>query len=102
MSENALLRKQVEDANLDLDDARRSRRDLQLQLNSARQMMEQSTTDADSMRNRNPYIQVLIDGDGMIVSSISMSGILCVLVSRSTKHLQILYGRVVLQFSDIP
>jgi hypothetical protein len=83
MSDNARLAKELEDAQLDLDDAKRSRRDLQHQLNIAMQRMDQSTLDADSMRvrcspeveplliflqNRNPYIQVLIDGDGMIVS----------------------------------
>ncbi|CAG8956939.1 hypothetical protein HYFRA_00011989 [Hymenoscyphus fraxineus] len=65
-SENALLRKELEDAQLDLDDARKSRRDLQLQLNVANTRMGQINGDCDSLRNRNPYIMVLIDGDGMI------------------------------------
>ncbi|PMD45888.1 C-x8-C-x5-C-x3-H type zinc finger protein-like protein [Hyaloscypha variabilis F] len=64
--ENARLAKELEDAQLDLDDARRSRRDLQQQLNLAQQRVGQFSVDCDSMRNRNPYIMVLIDGDGMI------------------------------------
>ncbi|TAQ84104.1 hypothetical protein B7494_g7569 [Chlorociboria aeruginascens] len=65
-SENAGLTKRLDDANLDLEDARKSRRDLQLQLNMALLRIEQAEADRDSMRNRNPYIMVLIDGDGMI------------------------------------
>jgi len=86
--ENQQLRKELDDAHLDLDDARRSRREMQQQLQFAMQRMEQSEGDRDNMRvsfdawdmggngadvvvqNRNPYIQVLIDGDGMIVSSL--------------------------------
>lgn len=52
MSDNARLAKELEDAQLDLDDAKRSRRDLQHQLNIAMQRMDQSTLDADSMRVR--------------------------------------------------
>ncbi|RDL35457.1 Uncharacterized protein BP5553_07388 [Venustampulla echinocandica] len=66
--ENARLGKELEDAQLDLDDARKSRRDLQMQLNLANARVGQSTADCESMRNRNPYITVLIDGDGMIFS----------------------------------
>jgi hypothetical protein len=48
--DNARLAKELEDAQLDLDDARRSRREMQQQLNLALQRMGQSTADADSMR----------------------------------------------------
>ncbi|TVY81394.1 hypothetical protein LSUE1_G008034, partial [Lachnellula suecica] len=64
--ENTRLAKELQDAQLDLEDARRSRRNLQQQLNLTTQRMGQFNADCDSMRNRNPYIMVLIDGDGMI------------------------------------
>lgn len=48
--ENARLAKELEDAQLDLDDARRSRRDLQQQLNLAQQRVGQFSVDCDSMR----------------------------------------------------
>jgi len=64
--ENARLAKELEDAQLDLDDARRSRRDLQQQLNMVTQRMGQFNVDNENLKNRNPYIMVLIDGDGMI------------------------------------
>lgn len=50
--ENARLAKELEDAQLDLDDARRSRRDLQQQLNVAQQRVGQFSVDCDSMRVR--------------------------------------------------
>jgi hypothetical protein len=50
--ENARLAKELEDAQLDLDDARRSRRDLQQQLNLAQQRVGQFSVDCDSMRVR--------------------------------------------------
>jgi hypothetical protein len=31
------------------------------------QDLAQSNADAEAMRTRNPYIQILIDGDGMLV-----------------------------------
>lgn len=57
----------MQDAQLDIDDARRSRRELQQKLNMALQSLGQANSDIEAMRLRNPYIQVLIDGDGMIV-----------------------------------
>jgi hypothetical protein len=51
-NENKRLVKELEDAQLDLEDARRSRRDLQQQLNVAMQRMGKCTADADSMRVR--------------------------------------------------
>jgi hypothetical protein len=50
--ENARLAKELEDAQLDLDDARRSRRDLQQQLTLAMQKMGQFSVDCDVMRVR--------------------------------------------------
>ncbi|KAF4625676.1 hypothetical protein G7Y89_g12489 [Cudoniella acicularis] len=80
--ENSRLAKELEDAQLDLEDARKSRRDLQLQLNLATARMGQFNADCDSMRNRNPYIMVLIDGDGMIV------GVLAIRLEAIADHLQ--------------
>lgn len=48
--ENARLAKELEDAQLDLDDARRSRRDLQQQQNLVQQRVGQFSADCDSMR----------------------------------------------------
>jgi len=40
---------------------------MQQQLNFATQRLGQTNADAENMRNRNPYVEVLIDGDGMVV-----------------------------------
>jgi len=48
--ENSRLAKELSDAQLDLDDARRSRRDLQQQLNLAQQQIGKYTSDFDNMR----------------------------------------------------
>lgn len=48
--ENSRLTKELTDAQLDLDDARRSRRDLQQQLNLAQQRIGQFSFDCDNMR----------------------------------------------------
>ena len=52
--ENALLKSQLEDAQLELEDTRRSRRDLQRELNLTMQKIEYYTADCDSMRVRPP------------------------------------------------
>ena len=51
-SENARLAKELQDTQLDLDDARRSRRDLQQQLNNAEQRVDRFQADCTSMRVR--------------------------------------------------
>lgn len=45
-----------------MEDARNSRRDFQAQLNKCKQQL----TTTDNKLDRNPYIQVLVDGDGML------------------------------------
>jgi hypothetical protein len=80
--ENQSLAKELEDAQLDLEDARRSRREMQQQLSITNQRLNQFNLDNENLKvalfhslvissnvtqNRNPYIIVLIDGDGMIV-----------------------------------
>ncbi len=49
-NENTRLTKELTDAQLDLEDARRSRRDLQQQLTAAEQRIGQFSFDCDSMR----------------------------------------------------
>ncbi|TVY31844.1 hypothetical protein LSUB1_G008757, partial [Lachnellula subtilissima] len=63
--ENSQLAKELEDAQLDLEDARRSRREMQQKLNIA-------TARAASL-NRNPYIMILIDGDGLLFNETLIS-----------------------------
>jgi len=64
--ENQRRTQELQDAQLDLDDARRSRREMQQQLNITSQRLGQYNMDNENLKNRNPYIMVLIDGDGMI------------------------------------
>jgi hypothetical protein len=61
--ENARLAKELEDAQLDLEDARRSRRDMQQQLSMAAQRVAQSDADCASMR-----VWITIYGGGLIYS----------------------------------
>ncbi|KAI9734181.1 MAG: hypothetical protein M1818_006612 [Claussenomyces sp. TS43310] len=65
-NENSRLKQELEDATLDLEDARKSRRELQLECNIAKQRLSQFSMDNDNLKKRNPYVMVLIDGDGMI------------------------------------
>lgn len=62
--ENIRLTQELNDAQLDLEDARRSRRDLQQQLNHAQQRMGQFSFDCDNMRVRS------ICGGGMMLADI--------------------------------
>ena len=48
--ENTRLLTELNDTQLDLEDSKRSRRDLQQQLNMVTQMMGQSNADADQLR----------------------------------------------------
>lgn len=77
------LAQELQDTQLDLEDSNRSRRDLQQRLKATTQMLEQFKGECDQMRvcttyiglgnsannwqNRNAYVMVLVDGDGMIV-----------------------------------
>ncbi|KAG9240178.1 C-x8-C-x5-C-x3-H type zinc finger protein-like protein [Calycina marina] len=63
--DNEKLRKKLEIATFDLEDARDSRRQFQAQLTSCKQQLINS----DSKLDRNPYIQVLMDGDGMLFNA---------------------------------
>ncbi|OBT55666.1 hypothetical protein VE04_04894 [Pseudogymnoascus sp. 24MN13] len=64
--ENDRLSKELDDAQLDLEDARRSRREMQQLLSVTSAQLGRYNTDNESLKNRNPYIIVLIDGDGTI------------------------------------
>lgn len=62
--ENTTLQERLRDAQLDLEDATRSRRELQQQLTAANAKLSQYNMDNENLKSRNPYVMVLIDGDG--------------------------------------
>ncbi|KAJ8064702.1 hypothetical protein OCU04_007022 [Sclerotinia nivalis] len=64
--ENDRLTKELNDAHLDLDDSRKSRRELQIHWNLTSQHLERAITENGILQNRNPYIMALVDADGMI------------------------------------
>lgn len=64
--ENDRLTKELNDAHLDLDDSRKSRRELQIHWNLTTQHLERAITENGILQNRNPYIMALVDADGMI------------------------------------
>lgn len=49
-NENARLTRELNDANLDLEDARRSRRELQLECNNAKQRLSQFSMDNENLK----------------------------------------------------
>ncbi|PSR83236.1 hypothetical protein BD289DRAFT_288255 [Coniella lustricola] len=63
-SENEVLREQFKNATLDLADATKSRRVLQQQVEELRQSISYITSKTEHLKNHNPYVVVLIDGDG--------------------------------------
>ncbi|KAF3766097.1 hypothetical protein M406DRAFT_88894 [Cryphonectria parasitica EP155] len=63
-AENELLREQIRDANLDLADATKSRRVFQQQVDELQRSIDYMSTANDHLKNYNPYVVVLIDGDG--------------------------------------
>ncbi|KAM0277019.1 hypothetical protein ACHAQH_006144 [Verticillium albo-atrum] len=64
--ENDTLRRQLTENQLDLDDARKSRREFQQRMQQAEAHVQNINDDIDSVKNRNIYVLVLIDGDGLI------------------------------------
>ncbi|KAF7955191.1 uncharacterized protein EAE97_000450 [Botrytis byssoidea] len=64
--ENERLKKELNDAHLDLDDSRKSRRELQIHWNLTSQHLERAINENSILQNRNPYIIALVDADGMI------------------------------------
>ncbi|KAK0652071.1 hypothetical protein B0T16DRAFT_94073 [Cercophora newfieldiana] len=65
-TENQNLISQLRDAELDLTDATKSRRELQQQLQLAEGQSTILLQENTHLKNHNPYILVLIDGDGLL------------------------------------
>ncbi|KAF4462756.1 c-x8-c-x5-c-x3-h zinc finger [Fusarium albosuccineum] len=64
--ENQKLKIRLHEAELDLNAATKSRRDLQHSLQEAEAHIKWVTNQNDNLKNENPYILILIDGDGLI------------------------------------
>ncbi|KAI0137117.1 hypothetical protein BJ170DRAFT_44433 [Xylariales sp. AK1849] len=64
--ENQNLITQLRNANFDIEDAVRARRDLQLRIKDLENQLGSVSQDNDVIKHRNPYVLVLIDGDGLI------------------------------------
>lgn len=64
--ENQRLLSQLNDAQLDLADATKSRRDLQQQLQTLETRLTTVTLENQHVKSHNPYVIVLIDGDGLL------------------------------------
>lgn len=62
--ENQHLRGQINDANLDLADATKSRRELQQRVKELEHQVGFVSMDNEHLKNYNPYVVVLIDADG--------------------------------------
>lgn len=65
-TQNNQLSQQLREQSMDLDAARNSRRQLQLRLQEIEEHMGFVSLDNEKLKNRNPYVFVLIDGDGLI------------------------------------
>ncbi|KAK1481479.1 hypothetical protein CCUS01_04592 [Colletotrichum cuscutae] len=57
--ENQILKQELRNAKLDLEHATTSRREMQ-------QVLQELDYDNNYMKNRNPYVLILIDGDGLL------------------------------------
>ncbi|KAI2641985.1 C-x8-C-x5-C-x3-H type zinc finger protein-like protein [Xylaria nigripes] len=65
-AENTRLVQQLRSLTMDLDDATNSRRQLQLRLQEFEEHVGSVSHDKDQLKNQNPYVLVLIDGNGLI------------------------------------
>ncbi|KAK0706716.1 hypothetical protein B0T26DRAFT_657086 [Lasiosphaeria miniovina] len=65
-AQNQGLLIELRDAKLDLDDATKSRRDLQQQLQEVETRNMLISQDNSHLKNNNPYVIVLIDGEGLL------------------------------------
>ncbi|KAL2126941.1 hypothetical protein VTI74DRAFT_11585 [Chaetomium olivicolor] len=72
-AENASLLSRLRDAELDLEDATKSRRELQQQLQHMEAYREVVLQDRNYLKNSNPYVIVLVDGDGLLFKEIFIS-----------------------------
>ncbi|KAH6891170.1 hypothetical protein B0T10DRAFT_304653 [Thelonectria olida] len=64
--ENRILTDKLRDAELDLADAKQGRRDLQQRVKRYDSELLSLSGENDSLKNRNPYIMILVDGDGLL------------------------------------
>ncbi|KAM0651513.1 hypothetical protein ACHAO3_003695 [Verticillium nonalfalfae] len=64
--ENATLRQQLSESQLDLDDARTTRREFQQRLKAADAHVQSMSAEITNANHRNLYVLVLLDGDGLI------------------------------------
>ena len=65
--ENHDLQTELRHTQLDYEDATKSRRELQEQMKELRYQLDSVSQDNNSLKQRNPYVLALIDGDGLIV-----------------------------------
>jgi archaellum component FlaC len=64
---NKTLTEQLEMARLDYEDSVTSRRELQQRIKDLEYDLENVSQDNNVLKQRNPYVLVLVDGDGLIV-----------------------------------
>ncbi|KAH7157024.1 hypothetical protein EDB81DRAFT_410710 [Dactylonectria macrodidyma] len=64
--ENRRLTERLRNTELDLDDATQSRRELQQRVQKYEAQMQYIVNQNDNLKNRNPYVLILIDGDGLL------------------------------------
>ncbi|KAK7397814.1 hypothetical protein QQX98_012817 [Neonectria punicea] len=64
--ENQQLKDRLRDTELDLVDATQSRREFQQRAQEYKSQVQYVTNENDSLKNRNPYVLILIDGDGLL------------------------------------
>ncbi|KAK8086746.1 hypothetical protein PG994_001720 [Apiospora phragmitis] len=64
--ENHDLQTRLHHAQLDYEDATKSRRELQEQMKELRSQLGNVSQDNNVLKQRNPYVLVLVDGDGLI------------------------------------
>ncbi|KAI0485865.1 C-x8-C-x5-C-x3-H type zinc finger protein-like protein [Xylaria cf. heliscus] len=65
-AENSRLVQQLREMSMDLEDATKSRRQLQHRLQDVEVRMGFVSLDNNQLKNQTPYVLVLIDGDGLI------------------------------------
>jgi archaellum component FlaC len=65
--ENLSLSDQLRNSRLDYEDSVNSRRELQQRIKDLENQLGNVSQDNNVLKHRNPYVLVLIDGDGLIV-----------------------------------
>lgn len=64
---NNTLAAQLQNAQLDYEDSVKSRRELQQRIKDLEGELGLASQDINAVKHRNPYVLILIDGDGLIV-----------------------------------